>query len=341
MTQARGKRTLGKRRATGLALLLFALLVLAAVLSCPLMTLTSLRQLDDHPLYMMRYYGPYTSEVLLRSGIEEAVYERIRQMAMPEACTCFAGLSAEGDRVFGRNFDWDDHPALLLFTDPPNGFASVSVVDIYYLGYDAEGRSEIGSAALLLAPLLPFDGMNEAGLAVGMMAVPHAWDKDDPQKPTVESLRAIRMLLDRASNTEQAIALLQEYDIVFAGPPLHYLISDASGDSAVVEFIDGQMKVITNDEPWQVATNFLLTEIEPDGANAPCRRYNAAYEALATANGSVSPSEAMDILQRVSLPSTLWSAVYDMTTGDVALVMGRDYDRVLTFHLPMRQGSPD
>ena len=46
----------------------------------------------------------------------------------------------------------------------------------------------------------------EAGtLAVGMMAVSHAWDRDDPQKPTVESLRAIRMLLDRASDTEQAI----------------------------------------------------------------------------------------------------------------------------------------
>jgi hypothetical protein len=289
----------------------------------------------------MRYYGPYTSDLLLRSGVEEAVYKRIRQVAMPEACTCFAGLSAESDRIFGRNFDWDDHPALLLFTDPPNGYASISVVDIYYLGYDIEGSSEIGRASLLLAPLLPFDGMNEAGLAVGMMAVSHAWDRDDPQKPTVESLRAIRMLLDRASSTEQAISLLRDYDIVFAGPPLHYLISDASGDSAVVEFIDGEMEVITNDQPWQVATNFHLTEIQPDGANAPCRRYNAAYEALAAANGSVSPSEAMDILQRVSMPSTLWSAVYDMTTGEVVLVMDREYDRVLSFHLPMRHAAPD
>ena len=83
MTQARWKRTLGKRRATALAVLVPALLMLAAVLSCPLMTLASLRQVDDHPLYVMRYYGPYTSDLLLRTGIEEVIYERIRQMAKP------------------------------------------------------------------------------------------------------------------------------------------------------------------------------------------------------------------------------------------------------------------
>ena len=341
MIQATGRRTLGKRKATALAVLVAALLVLIAVSSCPLMTLASLRQVDDHPLYVMRYYGPYTSDLLLRSGLEKTIYQRLRQMAMPEACTCFAGLSTEGDKVFGRNFDWQDHAALMLFTDPPNGYASVSMVDIYYLGYDEEGPSDIGRAALLLAPYLPFDGMNEAGLAVGMMAVPHARGSEDSQKPTVDSLRVIRVLLDEASSTEQAVSLLREYNVVFAGPPLHYLISDASGNSAVVEFIDGQMNVITNKDPWLVATNFLLTEVEPDGASSPCGRYNETYEALTAAAGNVSPSEAMAILQRVSAPNTIWSAVYDMTTGAIRLVVGRDYDRPLEFHLQMDGATPE
>jgi hypothetical protein len=147
-------------------------------------------------------------------------------------------------------------------------------------------------------------------------------------------------MLDGASSTEQAISLLREYNVVFAGPPLHYLISDASGHSAVVELIDGQMKVIANDEPWQVATNFLLTEVEPSGASSPCGRYNGAYEALAAAGGSLSSGEAMTLLRRLSAPRTLWSAVYDMTTGEVALVMGREYDRVHTFHLQMAELAP-
>ena len=35
--------------------------------------------------------------------------------------------------VYGRNFDWQYSPALLLFTNPPDGYASVSMVDIEYL----------------------------------------------------------------------------------------------------------------------------------------------------------------------------------------------------------------
>ena len=35
---------------------------------------------------------------------------------------------------YGRNFDWEFSPALLLFTDPPDGYASVSMVDLTFLG---------------------------------------------------------------------------------------------------------------------------------------------------------------------------------------------------------------
>jgi Flp pilus assembly protein TadD len=31
---------------------------------------------------------------------------------------------------YGRNFDWDFSPALLLFTNPPDGYASVSRGDL-------------------------------------------------------------------------------------------------------------------------------------------------------------------------------------------------------------------
>ena len=326
---------MGKRRAIAVAIVVPTSLILLAVLWCPLMTLASLDRIDDHPLYVMRYYGPYTSDLFLRMGLEDAIHNRVRQTSLPEACTCFAGLSPDNEKMFGRNFDWHDHPALLLFTDPPNGHASVSMVDIYYLGYQAGRGPRIGRAALLLAPYLPFDGMNEAGLAVGMMAVPHAQDTQEPDQVTISSLRAIRVLLDYAGSTDEAISLLEDYNIVFPETPIHYLISDASGNSIVVEFIDGEMHVIGNDQPWQVATNFLLVEVEPEAANSPCGRYNAAYQALETAGGSVSGIEAMAILEEVSAPHTIWSAVYNLTGGHIGIVMDRNYAQVLTYHLAM------
>jgi hypothetical protein len=37
--------------------------------------------------------------------------------------------------LFGRNFDYYYSPALLLFTRPPAGYASVSMVDLAVVGF--------------------------------------------------------------------------------------------------------------------------------------------------------------------------------------------------------------
>ncbi len=340
MRQASERRALGRGRVLAAALLLSALVVVAALSCGPLRTLTSLSQVDEHPLYVMRYYGPYSSELLLRMGLEQTSYEVLQQSTMPDACTCFAGLNPDGESVFGRNFDWYDHPALLLFTDPPQGYASVSMVDIHYLGYDDGAIPVTNRVTLLLAPFIPFDGLNEAGLAVGMMAVPCARDADDPGRPTIDSLRAIRVLLDGAASTDEAINLLRQYNVAFYDPPIHYLISDASGTSAIVEHVDGEMKVMINEEPWHVATNFIVSEVLPLGADSPCQRYNGAYRALSEASGNISPEEAMAILESVSGTNTIWSAVYDMSTGEIQVVMDKNYDQIHAFQLEMRDATP-
>jgi hypothetical protein len=101
------------------------------------------------------------------------------------------------------------------------------------------------------------------------------------------------------------------------------------------------MRVILNDEPWQVATNFIVSDVLPVGADSPCARYNRAYQALSAAGGSISQREAMALLDSVSGPGTIWSAVYDLTTGDIRLVVGRDYDRMLEFHLQRDGTNPE
>jgi len=340
VSQSSDRRAPGRRKPLAVALLVLALLVVAALACGPLRTLTSISQVDEHPLYVMRYYGPYSSELMLRTGLEQTLYEVLRESTMPDSCTCFAGFNPDAEFVFGRNFDWYDHPALLLFTDPPQGYASVSIVDVYYLGYHTGAIPASSRAALLLAPFIPFDGLNEAGLAVGMMAVPRARDANDPARPTIDSLRAIRVLLDRAGSTDEAISLLREYNIAFYDPPIHYLISDSSGTSAIVEYVDGVMRVTVNEEPWQVASNFIFFEVLPLGADSPCPRYNRAYQALSAEDGSISPDQAMAILESVSGANTIWSAVYDMSTGEIQVVMDKKYDQIHAFRLEMRDATP-
>lgn len=60
---------------------------------------------------------------------------------------------------------------------------------------------------------------------------------------------------------------------------------------------------------------------------APCQRYNSAYRALSAANGSISPEEA------------IWSAVYDMSTGEIQVVMDKECDQIHAFQLEMKDAT--
>jgi hypothetical protein len=255
------------------------------------------------------------------------------------ACSLFAAFGDPDNMLFGRNFDWDYSPAVLLFTDPPDGFASVSMVDIAYLGF---GRARaatltdiplIEREVLLNAPFLPFDGMNEQGLAVGMAAVPSGDMIPDPARETAGSLMVIRKILDQASNVDEAVDILQSYNIdIQGGPPLHYLIAAPSGGSVLVEFYHGEMVVIPNQRDWHMATNFLRASVEGSAAGM-CSRYDSLNTRLTETEGQLSVQGALDLLSDVSQVTTQWSVVYGISSLEIEVIMGRQYDKVHTFHL--------
>ncbi len=305
-------------------------------------TLNSLEQVDDHPLYTMRFFGPYPQQA---RSIEFADLSRTGNMAAQESCqlnwgcSLFVALRDEANRLYGRNFDWRFSPALLLFTDPPDAYASVSMVDIQYLGFEGNRSKNIASLpleerrALLDAPFLPFDGMNEKGLVVGMAAVPEQKMPSDPQKKTIGELGAIREILDHAGTVDEAISILGNYNIDMSSVPIHYLIASASGDSALVEFYQGALVVFRNETTWQVATNFLVASTNGE-SQGQCWRYDRINQSLKELEGQISQKDALHLLEDVAQDSTQWSIVYHMTSGDVGIIMGRKYSGTIhAFHL--------
>jgi hypothetical protein len=253
------------------------------------------------------------------------------------ACSLFTVLLDEEHLLYGRNFDWDFSPALLLFTDPPDGYASVSMVDMEYLGFSGQTVFNLTElpieerAGLLDAPLIPFDGMNEHGLAIGMAAVPAGDMPVDPAKETIGSLGILREILDHARDVNEATALIKSYTIDFeGGPPVHYLIADANGKSILVEFYRGEMRLIENEGAWHLATNFLRSSVEnPQDGN--CWRYNKINARLIESQGMLDSKSAMNLLAEVSQDITQWSVVYQMARGEVSIAMGRDYAHIQTF----------
>ena len=255
----------------------------------------------------------------------------------PFGCTVF--LAGDAARpVVGRNFDWDENPALVLRTAPPGGVATVSVVDISYLGYDQQHLSELdspeGRRALLRAPLLPFDGMNGSGLMVGMAAEESAVAAKRPGRQVVGSVRIMRLVLERSKTVAEAVKVLDAYDLDFdGGPPLHYFVADATGASAIVEFVGGKFTVIPRGaQPWQVMVNFQQAT-STDASRKADGRWNTATTRLAAARGKLDPAQALALLKDVRQGITQWSAAYDLKARTVSLVVGQQYGTVHEFRV--------
>ena len=295
-------------------------------------SLRSLEMLDDYPFYTMHYVGSYEYPQTSSAWSLESDF----------SCSLFAAMGSVGDMYYGRNFDWSISPALVLFTDPPDGFASVSMVDLEFLGIRPEASKTLTDlpllerTALLSAPSMPFDGMNEYGLTIGMAALPGDYQEHaiyDPSKPTIGSIGIIRQVLDHARDVDEAVTLFERYNIDFRGGPLiHYLIADPGGKAVLIEFYQGEMILLPNEAPWHMVTNHFRCNAEGDGG---CPRFRTLSERLAATNGQLDSQSALQLLADVSQDMTQWSAVYDMSGGDIDVVLAGGYDTVYSFHLDL------
>jgi choloylglycine hydrolase len=288
-------------------------------------------QIDDYPLFTLNYTSDYKFDEYLQTG-QIPLYTLNKSKGKNFSCTCFSAFGGEY-RLFGRNYDWSESSTyFILFTNPPNGYSSVSTVDLSFFNYNHDEPPSFSDnqSTLRILPYYPFDGMNEMGVAIGMNALDEAQSPNDPSKVTIGELQLIRLVLDYSSSTQEAISLIQQYNIRMEDPPIHYLIADSSGHSAIIEFVNGEMKMINNSNPWQVTTNFVITGLT-NPQNAPCWRYRYAYEKLSSNNGILSESEAVNLLQEVSLSITRWSTVFNLKSGQLQIAMGRDYENLHQF----------
>jgi len=313
-----------------------------------------LTRVNDHPLFSLEYTGPYPDR--------EGLFREVVPLVLPQVmCTTFAAYPAPGSAWFGRNYDFNHHPALVLVTRPADGYASVSLVDLGFLGYSDEEALLRDPGRLRYAPYVPTDGMNEHGLAVAVMYMPETQAVEIAGKPSLLSLEAVRVVLDHARTTEEAIRLLARYNIAFPGLPVHYLIADAAGRSAVVEYVEGRMRVVRNSRTWQAATNFKLYQAESriqnhrlhyrktgrtvnDPGNSYLR-YLAVENVLNRPGEPASPEKALRLLESVAVKAadrteagplgtlvwkqgwfgTQWSAVYDLSRRSLSLALGSDF----------------
>lgn len=342
------------RIAVGLGIFLVAAVIaFVALFWNEIKTISSLKKVDEYPLYTMTYAGDYGFDEFLKTGassdkdIEKFVTKRLLKGldidlgVTGDGCTAFTAENQEGNRIFARNFDFSYTPSMLLFTDPDDGYASVSTVNLSYAGYTKDKLPDglsFNSFMVLAAPYLPFDGMNEKGLAVSLLAVPEAKGPSDPKHVTLNTTTAIRLLLDKAATVDQAVELLDHFNIYFSGGiACHFLVSDASGKSVLVEYWGGKMRTTAGTENYQIASNFIAYNNLGEGYTEFIR-YEAVEKKLKPAGGVISERDAMGLLQSVGIVSggedkLQWSVIYNQTSLKGEICAHRKTGNIYSFSL--------
>lgn len=59
-------------------------------------------------------------------------------------CTAFVSTNENGEVIFARNFDFEYALFMQIYTDPDNGYASVSTVNLSFAGYSKDNLPTSG-----------------------------------------------------------------------------------------------------------------------------------------------------------------------------------------------------
>ncbi len=238
-------------------------------------------------------------------------------------CSTIAVASPEGDRLFGRNFDWEKCDTLVILSKPEAGYASISTVNMDFIsqnGGEVSAALKLNEVRTLAALYAPLDGMNEAGFVVSVNMIQDSAAIDqNTDKPDITTTTAIRLMLNQAASVEDALDLLEQYDLhASMGMMIHFALADTTGRSVVVEYVDNEMYITET----PVVTNFYLSEGEKNGIGTAQshERFDLLVQALSEKE-TMNMSDVRDALDSVSkgnfgeFESTEWSIVFNLDNG--------------------------
>ena len=132
----------------------------------------------------------------------------------------------------------------------------------------AKWISKYGSMVTTSWDAATVDGMNEAGLACHLLYLAEAtFGERDVSKPGVSGPLYAQYILDNFATVAEAVEGLEKVQcrpmfIMHRGvqvhSPVHYCVEDSTGDSAIIEYVDGKLniyhsreyKTMTNSPPY-------------------------------------------------------------------------------------------
>lgn len=315
----------------------------------------SIRNLENG-LYYLEYKGDYGFDAFLEQGgavsdadmavyitefLSNGFYHGNSSSAEKDfGCSSLCVGTSSGSQLMGRNFDGKKCSAIIVHTIPDNGYESISTCNIEFLGFGENWKPEgITNQYMALAAIyVPLDGMNEKGLCVAdLINGDEEETHQQSTKPDLTTVSAIRLLLDKAATVDEAVSLLQEYDMNSSiGTAHHLAVSDVDGNSVVIEYVNNEMVVTKT----SAVTNHYLSEGEKFGIGneESHKRYNTLVSAWQENEGCMEIGMLQEIMETVSYSDvTQWSIIYDKTNGTADFYWQRQYDTPHHFEIKEKE----
>jgi choloylglycine hydrolase len=172
-------------------------------------------------------------------------------------------------------------------------------------------------------------GMNEKGLVVEVMWLDETVYSKSDGRASIEELQWVQYQLDNCSTIEEVIATDKLIRIASHSTPLHFLVADANGKAATIEFLEGKMvahfgnqlpvAVLTND-PYERSVSAHRSASE--NGNNSLERFSKACNLVSkyVSENSAAPiiDYSFSILEKVAQGSfTKWQIVYDITNKKI------------------------
>jgi choloylglycine hydrolase len=197
---------------------------------------------------------------LWRDAIASLIAAVFGFSSVANACTRLVYLGHGDDVITARSMDWkvDVQTNLWIF---PRGMKRSGEAGPNSIKWTSKYGSVIASGYEISTT----DGMNERGLMANMLwLVESQYPKFDQTKPGLSIAAWAQYVLDNFATVAEAVETLRKepFTIVTDAVPgqpdrlatLHLSMSDASGDSAIIEYIGGK-QVIHHGREYQVMTN--------------------------------------------------------------------------------------
>lgn len=202
----------------------------------------------------MRLRPPLSAFIALVAGLMGGV------IAQPvQACTRLVYLGANQDVMTARSMDWKTDVGTNLWVFPRGTKRSGEAGP-----HSLQWTSRYGSVIASGYDVSTTDGLNEKGLMANVLwLVESQYPKYDGRKPGLSIALWAQYVLDNFATVKDAVAALEKEPFIVItdevpGEPrlatLHLSMSDATGDSAIVEYIGGK-QVIHHGRQYQVMTN--------------------------------------------------------------------------------------